>query len=174
MDIYWNEIDKYQRGMFMSLETIEKIKGKKPVITKPIQKLILFIPPLITPLLPYSLGVRDKELVVAIIAMIMLGFVCGFYLINPDTCVLKFTKEHVWINHVGRWACRVDLLKQEQIHSITLNHLNENWIVSIAFEEDNEIKFFEFTIKDKIQFEELKKKLSAQLPDISNKMIVKS
>ncbi|MDO4927274.1 MAG: hypothetical protein Q3980_16670 [Turicibacter sp.] len=158
----------------MSLETIEKIKGEKTVITKPIQKLILFIPPLITPLLPYSLGVRDEELVVAIIAMIIFGFVCGVYLIRPDKCVLKITKEHVWINHVGRFSCRVDLLKQEQIHSIALNHIDKNWVVSMAFEEDNEIKIFEFTIKDKIQFEDLKKKLSAQLPDISNKMVVKS
>ncbi len=66
------------------------------------------------------------------------------------------------------------MLKQEQIHSITLNQIDENWVVSMVFEENNEVTVFEFTIEDKKQFVELKKRLTAQLPNVSNKMTVQN
>ena len=158
----------------MAYTTIEKIEGKNQIKPSLLTMVVGILPVLATPMLPILLGVDKSELMTPLIAMFVLGIGFSLYLFSSNRRTLKIAKEGIWLVGINPMLTQVDLIKQNNVHSIVLNTKKDHYSVLVSYNEEGQDKTFELFMKEKGEFEEIKKRLSSQSPILSNKMSIQA
>ena len=158
----------------MPYKPIEKIQGKNRIKRNLSEIIIGVFPILATPTIPFLLRVEQSQLTQSLIATVVLGIGFSLYLFSSNQRTLKIAKEGIWLVGINPILTQVDLIKQNDVHSIVLNDKKDHYSVLVSYVEEGQDKTFELFMKEKGEFEEIKKRLSSQSPIFSNKMSIQA